>query len=326
VKVLVAAVAALAALAGVVGRSTAAGTSNPIVVRLPRHVFGQTKVPDGGRLVNAGWGKGPGQVGLVHAESGPTGGSSFDVLLGVVCILDQHNGRVLVFEQGKAPRATRLVVTGAAGSVFRNVESSLAVGSDGTIYVLEPVDSLHRKPTLRSFRLGGGPPIATTATAGSNPIVRASGKDVFVSQTVAGTWRRVMTAGHAAGGSPTRYRLFPDGSKVEIAPSTKPPVNVTLTRANGTRSSWRVSSPTPIAPEDAEPVGNNLVLVLRVSTSKATEYEVLTLGKSGLVNSYSVPDDDYAETALFDDFRLEGATLYHRGSTKKGVYVDSYLP
>jgi hypothetical protein len=112
--------AAVVALAAAVGRSTAAGSSNPIVIRLPAHVVGQTKVPDGGRLVDARWGKGPGQVGLVHAEFGPTGGSSFDVLLGVVCILDQHNGRVLVFEQGKAPRATRLVVTGAAGSVFGN--------------------------------------------------------------------------------------------------------------------------------------------------------------------------------------------------------------
>ena len=324
-KALVAAVVALAALAAAVGRSTAAGTANPIVVRLPKHVFGQTKVPDGGRLVDAGWGKGRGQVGLVHAESGPTGGSSFDVLLGIVCILDQHNGRVLVFEQGKAPRANRLAVTGAAGKVFRNVESSLAVDRDGTIYVLEPVDSLHRKPTLRSFRPGGGALISTTTTAGSNPIVRASGRDAFVSQTVAGPWKRAMSAGHVAGGAPTWYRLFPDGSKVEIAPS-RTPVNVTLTRADGTRSSWRVSSPTPIAPEDAEPVGNNLVLVLRVSTSKATEYEVLDLGKNGLVNSYSVPDDDYTATALVDDFRLEGATLYHRGSTKHGVYVDSYLP
>jgi hypothetical protein len=201
VRLLVAAAAVLAALASVVGRSTAAG-SGVIVVHLPKHVFGHTKVPDGGRVVDARWGKGQGQVGFVKAEYGPTGGSSFDAILGIVCILDQHNGRVLVFEPDKPPRTVPLVVTGLAGKVFRGVESSMAVDDDGRIYVLEPVDSIHHSPTLRSFPARGGAPLAAVATDGSNPIVRASGKTAYVSQSYAGPWQAKMKAGRPTGARP----------------------------------------------------------------------------------------------------------------------------
>ena len=134
-----------------------------------------------------------------------------------------------------------------------------------------------------------------------------------------------MRAGHVTGGAATRYRTF-DGIRVEIGPRAKQPIDVTLFRSNGSSTSWAVSSPDHVSPVDAEPFGNNLVLVLHVATTGKEEYEVLVLGRKGLVDKYSVPDDHYAETALFDDFRLDFGALLHRGSTKHGVYVDSYRP
>ncbi len=61
-----------------------------------------------------------------------------------------------------------------------------------------------------------------------------------------------------------------------------------------------------------------------MASSSKTEYEVLILSGSGLLDSFSTPDDEYTSTALFDDFRVDGATVYHRGSTAKGLYVDYY--
>jgi hypothetical protein len=320
-----AAVAALVGLALLVGRSTAAGSAQPVVVKLPKHVFGHFRSPDL-RDVDARWGKRPGQVGLVHAEAGPIGGSSFDVVNSVVCVLDQVNSRVLVFDPRKSPRAIPLVVKGRPGSVFRGVDSSLAVGTDGTIYVLEPVDSIHHNPTLRSFPASGGAPLATTATGGSNPIVRASGKTAYVTQSLVGPWKAAMTAGRVTKGAFTPYRPYVDHSRVQVLPGTKQPIVVKLTRSDGEQLAWRVTSPDFIGVEDAESFGGiELMLVLSVNADKKkTEYEVVVLGPKGVLDSFSVPSDQYTTTAQNDDFRVDGSTLYHRGSTAKGLYVDEY--
>lgn len=313
--------AVLAALAALVGQATAAQSAGTINVRLPKHVYGHFRSPDG-RVVNAKWGKGPGQVGLVKAEAGPTGGSSFDVTKDVVCVLDQHNSRVLVFAAGKAPQATPLTIGGKAGSVFRGVDSSLAVDTSGTIYVVEPTDSAHAKPTLRSFPSHGGAPLATLSTGGSNPIVRTNGKTAYVAQTLDGPWKASMTSGKAKAGASTLYRPSLDRSRIQVVSGTG---TVKLTTSSGKQLTWRISSPDHVSIADAESFGGiEAVVALRVAASSKTEYEVLILSGSGLLDSFSTPDDEYTSTALFDDFRVDGATVYHRGSTAKGLYVDYY--
>jgi hypothetical protein len=319
--------AVLAAVAAVVGQATAAQSSGTIAVRLPKHFFGNFRPPDA-RVVSAKWGKGPGQVGL-EKESFPTGASSFDVVNDVVCVLDQHNGRVLAYAAGKAPRAIPLVVKGLAGEIFRGVNSSLAVGTDGTIYVLEGVDSIHNRPTLRAFPARGGAPIATTSQGGAES-VRAAGKTAYVDNSLVGPWQQVMKAGRIARARATPYRVFADGSRVQLHPLKKPynkpqPWVVSMTTTSGKHLTWSVSSPDGIQAVDAESFGGiELLLVLNVYTDTKNEYEVLILGPSGILTSFSVPWDRYTETNLDDDFRVDGSTLYHLGWTKSGVYVDYY--
>jgi len=313
-----AAVLALAGLALLVGRSTAASAGGPIAVKLPKHVFGHFQQADL-RDVDARWGKSPGQVGLVQAEAGPSGGSSFDVVNGVACVLDQHNGRVDVFDPRKKPRSIPLKVSGSPGSVFRGVDSSLAVGADGRIYVAEPTDSAHAKPVLRTFASSGGAPTSTATTVGTNPIVRATGKKAYITQLLSGPWKSTT-------GASTPARPYADGSRIQVGAGSGRPIAVTLRRSDGTILTWRITSPDHVSVEDAESFGGiEAVVALTVNANgKRTEYEVLILGPHGVLQSFSVPQDQYTSTALFDDFRVEGSTIYHRGSTKKGLYVDEF--
>jgi hypothetical protein len=320
-----AAVLCLAGLAVLAGRSTAAPANGPIAVKLPKHVWGHFQEADI-RDVSAKWGTGAGRVGLVHAEAGPTGGSSFDVVNGIVCVLDQHNGRVLVFDPRKKPRAVPLKVAGSQGAVFRGVDSSLAVATDGKIYVAEPADSAHSKPVLRVFAASGGAPTATVPTLGTNPVVRASGKTAYAAQLLSGPWKTSASAGVPKAGPSTPYRPYADGSHIQVAASTSQPIVVTLRRSDKTTLSWRITSPDHISVDDAESFGGiEAVVALRVNADgRKTEYELLILGPHGILHSFSAPDDEYTSTALFDDWRVEGSTIYHRGSTKTGLYVDEF--
>ncbi len=311
----------VAGLAGLIGRSTAA-TSQPIVVRLPAHVFGQTQRADA-RAVSARWGKGPGRVGFEHAEYGPTGGSPFDVVQGVVCILDQHNGRALVFERGRAPHALPLRVAGSSGDRLRSVESDLAVGRDGIPYVLEPVAS-GGEPLLPSFPPGGGAQIAAVSMTGSHPIVRTAGATAYVTEGYLGLWTPLMRAGHDARRLPTsRGRPFADGSNV-FASTSGTIASVILSRPDRTHTTWQISMGADRSLEDAEPVGRNAAVVLHVVRGNRAEYEVLLLGSRGLLRRFSTPADDYVEKAPYADFRIDGASLYRLGSNRAGVFVDRY--
>jgi hypothetical protein len=325
VKRVLALPAILVAAATLAAQSTEAKSSGPIVVKLPKHVFGHfTRPPDAG-FVDTPWGTGKGQVGLATGAAGPTGGSSWDVVNDVVCILDQHASRVVVYKRGTATRPIPLVVPGAAGRDFRNANSSLAVGTDGTIYVLEPAGASH-KATLLSFPTTGGKPIGTVTVAGSSPIVRAAGKTAYVAKTLSGPWVPTMKAGRPAIGAPVAFRPFGDGSRVQVASGSGQPIVLTLVTPEGVKKTWRVSTPDQVSVADAEAYNPNLLLVLKVSRGAKTEYEVVVLGSPGVFATFSVPYYHYTATAPFDDFRVDSstATLFHRGSTKKGFSVDYY--
>jgi hypothetical protein len=95
--------------------------------------------------------------------------------------------------------------------------------------------------------------------------------------------------------------------------------------AVGVRRSWRITSDTPLGEiQLAEPFGNGVLVVLRVYTDSADEFEVLALGARGISQRFSVPAAAWAETAPLARFRLAGSSLYQLGSTPDGVYVDRY--
>jgi hypothetical protein len=89
--------------------------------------------------------------------------------------------------------------------------------------------------------------------------------------------------------------------------------------------SWRLTSATPLAEVQlAEPVGQRLVLVVRMYEDDADEFAVLTLDRKGLVGRFTLDSADWAETAPLSRFRLVGRSLYRLGSTPTGAFVDRF--
>ena len=91
------------------------------------------------------------------------------------------------------------------------------------------------------------------------------------------------------------------------------------------RRAWRITSDTSLAEVQlAEPVGPRLVLVTRVYSDSADEFEVIVLGAQGLVRRFSVDSVDWAETAPLARFRLVGGSLYRLGSNANSAFVDRF--
>jgi len=74
----------------------------------------------------------------------------------------------------------------------------------------------------------------------------------------------------------------------------------------------------------AEPNGNRFVVVTKTYTDDRSEYVVLLLDPSGVVNSFSVESLEWAESAPLARFRLAGSSLYRLGSTRAGLFVDRF--
>jgi len=85
-----------------------------------------------------------------------------------------------------------------------------------------------------------------------------------------------------------------------------------------------VSSPQLGEVQLAEPLGDRLVVVVRVYDEHSDEFRVLDLDRRGLVREFAVESADWAETAPLSRFRLIGGSLYQLGSNPSGVFVDRY--
>jgi Flp pilus assembly protein CpaB len=102
-------------------------------------------------------------------------------------------------------------------------------------------------------------------------------------------------------------------------------VRVAVDGPAGVRRSWRVSSQTPIAEVQlAQPMGDQLVLVLRVYTDTQDEFVAFVLNGHGIAKQLSLGSADWAETAPLSRFRLVGSSLYKLGSTPTGMFVDRF--
>ena len=92
-------------------------------------------------------------------------------------------------------------------------------------------------------------------------------------------------------------------------------------------SSVRIKSTTPVADiQLAQTLPNGrLVVVFSVYTDTDHEYEVAVLDASGgLVDQFSLPASEWAQSMPLSRFRLVGSSLYELGSTETGVFVDRY--
>jgi hypothetical protein len=292
-----------------------------VIVRLGAHRFGSVRIPDR-RIAEAAWGNGTDEAGLEQGRNlPPIGGSSFDVdRSGTVYVLDEANRRLLRWSNGaRTPLSVPLSINGTL--------ADLAVGRDGTIYVLETTKGRDRAPVLRVFGPDG---VGRGASEMSERVsqIRIGPSGPMVLQQPSGQW---ITAaeGRSAGESTQSTsgragRPLPDGSEVVILRRGNE-IRAALVGPEGGRRSWRVTSETSLAEVQlAEPIGSGLLIVARVYTDERAEFLALVLDQNGLAQGFSLDSADWAETAPLSRFRLVGSSLYRLGSTPAGLFVDRF--
>jgi hypothetical protein len=297
--------------------------SSAITVSLGAHQFGLVRRATA-RVVSASWGGGPGQVGLEPGpEQQPIGGSSFDVGPGgAVSLLDEAKRRVLRFSPGAGTPA--VVPLGVRGTI-----ADMAVGADGGMAVLETVGDDGGTPLVRSFDAAG-------RSLGAWHIAerRASSVEIAPAGPVvlgypAGQWMPVAENGAGLSAASQRRRarggrVLGNGEEL-VVERVGGEARIAQIGPKGIRRSWRIQSATSLGEMQlAKPLGDKLVVVLRVYTDTRDEFDVLVLDDKGLAKRFSIDSAAWAETAPLARFRLRGSALYELGSTPAGVYVNRY--
>jgi hypothetical protein len=254
-------------------------------------------------------------------DSGPEqariGPSAFDVASdGSVVVLDQVNRRLAIVRAGSEPTHVPIA--------FEGGEGDLAVGPDGTIYVLDSSGI----PMVRSFTAGGYP-IASTRLAErtadmvrvgpGGPLVHAYPSEMWLST---GTARPPLTpARQLASAEPSR-RV---GDESVIVRARDDEALLALVRGDRVTHAWAVRSLTHLGEVQlAEPYGDGLLVVVRVWTEKQAEFRVLRLTDAGLAASFAVDRAEWAESASLSRFRLHGTTLYQLRSTPSGMQIATF--
>lgn len=303
--------------------------SSGVTIDLGDHVFGSTR-PASARVASAAWGSGDGQVGLEDGIDMPTGGSSFDVdANGNVYLLDEANARMLEFGGDASP--TQIPLPGLAG-----VRSDLRVNdSTGTAYVLEMANAANPKPLLRSFTLQGAPVASAQVGDAAAAQVRLTGSTAYVSEYPSSMWAPVLqNNGRTAVDAPTQLMRATSGPPTVDGNVTVQSVGNEIrigatgqTSASPARPAIRITSSTPVADiqlAQTLPSGR-LLVVFSVYTDTQHEYEALVLNSSaGVVDQFSLPAAEWAQSMPLSRFRLVGSSLYELGSTESGVFVDRY--
>jgi hypothetical protein len=291
-------------------------------VALGGHAFGHDRAPDE-QVVAAAWGSEVGEAGLVGSrELGFVGPSSFDVASdGSVAVLDQVNGRVQRWSRASV-KATSLEVSGGL--------ADFALEPGGAIDVLEPPSLVSPAPILRSFRADGTPRWAQRLSDRTWARLAAGPGGPVVQQQPSEQWLPVAAQGTALGraaqaGLGRPGRPFAHGLEVVVERVGSGELRLAELAGNAVVRSWRVTSATPLGEVQlAEPHGNRLVVVTKTYTDDRSEYVVLVLDRSGIVNSFAVESLEWAETAPLARFRLAGSSLYRLGSTRAGLFVDRF--
>jgi len=294
-----------------------------ITVNLGSHAFGAPRRATA-RVASASWGGAPGQVGLEQGpELQPIGGSSFDVgATGVVNLLDEANRRVLRFAPGAAPPSS--VAVGVRGTI-----ADLAVGADGGMAVLETVGDDGATPLIRSFDPNGRSLGAWHIAERSASALELGPSGPTALEYPSSQWMPVLERGTAVAASTQRERgragrALGNGDELVVEREGSE-ARIAQVGPRGVRRSWRIQSSTPLGEVQlAKPLGDKLVVVLRVYSDGRDEFEVLVLDDRGAAKRFSVDSTAWAETAPLARFRLRGSALYALGSTPAGVFVDRY--
>jgi hypothetical protein len=293
-------------------------------VDLGTHRFGLTLAATA-TVATAAWGNGPRDIGLEEGRiQSPIGGSSFDIAPdGAVDLLDEANRRVLRFAGGSVS-ALPLQIDGTIGD--------LAVGGDGSLYVLESTGEGGTTPTLRSFDPTGHPRASWPTAERTTAAVRIGPDGPVTLSYPSSEWMPATDgaslldrAAQARGGSVARPLADGSGSVFVYRLQDGHELRLATVGAGGVSHAWRILSTTSIGEVQlAQPVGNKLVAVFAVYTDDQSEFQVLVLDGSGAVQQFALPAAEWAESAPLARFRLVGSSLYQLGSTPSGVFVDRF--
>jgi hypothetical protein len=291
-------------------------------VALGVHAFGHDRTPDE-QVVAASWGSEVGEAGLAGSrEFGFVGPSSFDVAAdGTVAVLDQVNTRVQRWSRAGV-KATSVEISGGL--------ADFALEPGGTMDVLEPPSRITPAPVLRSFRADGTVRWAQRLSdrtwakleAGpAGPVVQQQPSEQWLPVAEHGsTLGRVQQADRARPGRPVAH-----GREVLVERVGAGELRLAELAGDAAVRSWRITSATPLGEVQlAEPHGHRLVVVTKTYTDARSEYVVLVLDRSGIVNSFAVESLEWAESAPLARFRLAGSSLYRLGSTPAGLFVDRF--
>jgi hypothetical protein len=294
------------------------------VVDLGTHRFGLTRSPDA-TAAAAPWGNGPGEVGLEEERlQSPIGASSFDVGPdGTINVLDEANRRLLRFAHGLVSPLP-LQIDGTI--------ADLAVAADGSFYVLESTGSGRPTPTLRSFDADGSPRGSWSTAERTTAAVRMGPNGPITLSYPSSEWmpaangpQPLARPAQVSGGAVARPLADRSGSVVVFRLRDGHELRLAVVGSDGVRHAWRILSTTSIAEvQVAQPLGDRLVAVFATYTDEQSEFEVLVLDRSGVVQQFAVPAAEWAESVPLARFRLGGASLYQLGSTPSGVFVDRY--
>ena len=296
---------------------------SPVEVALGRHSFGHARRA-GVRVALAGWGDGPAQFGLERGRQlGTIGPSAFDVdAAGTVSVLDQAHRRLLRWRRD-AREPIRVPVP-IAGTI-----ADLAVGNDGSTYVLESTAEPGRNALVRRFDDAGRELEAIETAERTSSQIRMARDGALVLGQPSHQWMPVTVGGvpasrvvqlrHGRAG-----RSLRSGGEIVLIRHANELRVAVLSGRSMTRS-WRLTSATSLAEVQlAEPVGQRLVLVVRMYDDAADEFAVMTLDRKGVVDRFTLDAADWAETAPLGRFRLVGHSLYRLGSTPAGAFVDRF--
>lgn len=296
---------------------------NPVDVALGRHSFGDAR-RTGVRLALASWGDGPAQVGLEQGrELGAIGPSAFDVdATGTVSVLDQAHRRLLRWREGE--REPVRVPLSVAGTI-----ADLAVANDGSTFVLESTAEPGRNALVRRFDDAGRELEAIETAERTSSQIRMGRDGALVLGHPSHHWTPVTIGGVPASRDVQLRRgragrsLRSGGEIVLFRYANE--LRVAMMSGRSMTRSWRLTSATSLAEVQlAEPMGQRLILVVRMYDDAADEFVVLTLDRKGLVDRFALDAADWAETAPLSRFRLVGKSLYRLGSTPAGAFVDRF--